>query len=142
VNVEPPAGLEARILAQLDRRKARIRKRIEVACLALATAAVWGFALLQPIKSIPREITAASASVYSNEVFANPLPASRSTSESEPSLSGNDRQRLPQNKPFKARGATAPPAEVQPRKSSFIDDLSIPPLKLADMQMASLSELR
>jgi hypothetical protein len=142
VNVEPPAGLEARILAQLDRRKARTRKRIEVACLALATAAVWGFALLQPMKSIPGEITTASASVYSNEVFGSPLPTSRSISESAPSTSDNDRVRLRQNRPLKARTATALPAEVHPPKSSFIEDLSIPPLKLADMQMASLSELR
>jgi hypothetical protein len=54
-NPDPPAELEERIVAKLAQRKAKSRRRIRVACLAVA-GMLLGIAVLKPVDSSQSEM--------------------------------------------------------------------------------------
>jgi hypothetical protein len=121
-NVQPPAGLEGRILAKIEKRKAHSRKRIEAACI-LAAAALSIMPVLLRVDS-GNSASPVIAAEYSHV----------------PDWSSID-QRHPRFEPvFLSSPKPAPPAERQQRPSTLIADFRIEPVKLSDVRMSSISD--
>ena len=139
-NVRPPAGLEKRILAKLEARKVRSRRRARVASVLVAAGLCSAVILRapQPVVSV------ATDSLTGPSVAAEPLPAvgavyDRPRCHNCGTVGGH-------RPPLQVSGTVGghrPPlqvSEVRAAKPRLIDDIDIRPLTVPALQISSLSD--
>jgi hypothetical protein len=121
-NSPVPPGLEKRILARLERRKARSRKRIEAACIVAAAA----------LSVMPVLLRVHSGNPVKPVVAAHYTPAADWTPREE------RHPRLDYTLVDAAR--PAPRIEERARKSTMIAEFHIEPVRISELRISSLSD--
>ena len=126
-NTPVPPGLEKRILAKLERRTTRSRRRIEAACVVAAAALCVMPVLLRVHSGNP--VAPVAAANYTHTADWSPVDYSSLRLESAPADSP---------KPAPGPGPAAG-MEKRSRKSTLIADFQIEPVELSELRMSSLS---